>query len=444
MVSKPKVMKSISLKFKDEKMKRYLKRTGQELYLDGFHLLALCQKLIREMKSLDAQGNGTPKQPYIMTSPEQWISRWRASGKEANKYYKLAGRLILKNHKLYVGDIGPAYLQGTSREDALNKAKTQYLKNTSPSEHPNMATANFNTDAESAWLKINTMDDPTYRSGAQRILDPGLIYEASSKTLEKMGGGRPAPWTEVRYSSGIAQSIRTLLKGEKLALGFNNGKYDRHYSRKQFMLPVFTTAIFHAEPARNERAWPINLMLLDLAQAKTEGFSWDAILWHPQGINFIPNSPVQGLVKGPRGKNADQRDMVNITNTDKLHLVGGILPASPTGGGERAKGSLFKEAKPLHPRAIERGQVQGPGIIQKVPFDYIHQKEIDVLLTWLLRFPKIISHWSIVYDTSIGDEHLINPSDVLSAENTNPLTAQGLKAIKSLIEERCTSFDYMI
>ena len=421
-------------------MKRILKRKGQELYLDGFHLLALCQKIIKQSQESDADGQGTPANPYVMKTPQQWISRWRASSRESIVYYKLAGRLISKNNKLYVGDIGPAYLKGTSREDSVEKARAIFLKATRPDEGPYMAVANFNEEAKESWLKRNTIDDPTYRSGAQRIVDPGLIYESSAKTVEKLGGGRPAPWNDIASSPVIASTIRCLLSGTKIPLVFGNGKYDRNYSRKQFMLPVFTAAIFHAEPARNERAWPINLMLLDLAEAKTPGFTWESILWHPEAINPVANTKMDTPVIGPLGRNANERALVAIDNTDKLHLVGGILPASPTGGGERGKPSLYKEPKQLHPEAIKRGKVQGPGQLYNVDFDYIHQKEIDVLLTWLLRFVEIGSKWSLVgtpSSSSSSDQQWISPSDVLGCKS------EDLRQISKKISDRCLSFEYM-
>ena len=57
---------------------RLLKRFGQNRYIDGMHLLALCQKLVREAVSTAADGSGTPADPYVMTTPAKWISRWRA------------------------------------------------------------------------------------------------------------------------------------------------------------------------------------------------------------------------------------------------------------------------------------------------------------------------------------------------------------------------------
>lgn len=417
-------------------MARFIKRIGRNEYVDGFHILALVQKLVREAAESDAQGSGKPDAPYTMSEPEHWISRWRRSSREAKIYYKLGGRLILKNEKLYVGDVGPAYLKGASREDSAVRA-TKAVKN-----FVGENTHTVNESTKTAWLSRNTIDDPTYRSGAQKVLDPGSIYSESADKIEALGGGRPTPWGEFRYTPILAKAIRNLLRGEKLSLTTKSGGYDRNYSRKQFMLPVFTTAIFHAEPARNERAWPINLMLLDLAEDSNAQFTWDAILWHPEAINPKPHKCVQANVIGPLGREPHERNLVRITTTDKLHLVGGILPASPTGGGERGKPALFKEAKPLHPQAIARGVIQSPGSVPPVPFDYIHQKEIDVLFRWLFRFPEIRGRWCV--DDINPNEALIEPKYVLGQMSGDSPCNNALSAIINKIRARCSSLDYMI
>jgi hypothetical protein len=427
-------------------MARILKRIGKPLYIDGLHLLALCQKLVREAAETLPVGAGTPADPYTLRLPSEWIKRWRASSREQNTYYKLAGRLILKNAKLYMGDVGPAYLKGTSRENSVEKAKAQFLAGTRREEGGMVvrSVANFDKGAEDAWLRRNTMKDPTYRAGAQRVVDPGLIYEDSARAVEAMGGKRPTPWSDIQHSPILARAVRTLLRGESLSLGGNTGRYDRDYSRKQFMLPVFTMAIFHAEPARNERAWPINLMILDLAETATANFTWDAILWHPEAINPAPHGRVQSPVRGPQGKGATERQMVTIDRTDKLHLVGGIIPASPTSGGERGKPALYKDPKPLNQHQRARGDQLGPGTLTNIPFDYIHQKEIDVLLKWLLHLPTIRRSWSLVDDDAIPAAGLIDPSHVLASSVPADIPTTGLLIeIRDRIRQRISSFDAM-
>lgn len=414
-------------------MDRYLKRFGADDFIDGVHLLSLCQKLVREQAGQAALGAGAASAPYTMTSPAQWIARWRLSSREKLVYYKLGGRQILKDQRLYISDIGPAYLNPTSLEDGVAKATARRLVNTSRVPSTLMATANFDEAAQAGWLKRNTMDAPTYRFGAQRIVEPGLIYEDSMNSLVNAGGNKPSSWANLRNSSALARSVRLLLKGEHIPLVGAGGGYDRNYSRKQFMLPIFTMAIFHAEPARNERAWPINLMLLDLAEAAVANFTWDAIFWHPEAINPV-GELVQSPLMGPAGREPNQRNMVPITETAKLHLVGGLLPASPTGGGERGKPSLFTEPRPLHAKQIERGEVQGPGSVPVIPFDYIHQKEIDVLFKWVERTTGGV--WSAV--PAAAPQHLRTPQDVLGTGNDVPMVF-----LRTKIRDRIRTFDAM-
>ena len=210
------------------------------------------------------------------------------------------------------------------------------------------------------------------------------------------------------------------------------------------MLPVFTLAIFLAEPARNPRAWPINLMLLDLAEAETPGHTWDAILWHPEAINPILCGKVAARVMGPAGREGNKRNLVPITDTGKLHLVGGILPASPTAGGERGKPGLLKDPKPLNEFDIKKGRVLAQLTISKIPFDFIHQKEIDVLLKWLFRFPDFSNYWTPC-DEGIDppEGQMITPEIVLLGISADLDTTMRLNNIHQKIRSRCSSFDYM-
>ena len=397
-------------------MYRVIKRIAQPIYVDGFHLLGLCEKLVSEALEEEADGVGTAENPWTMSNPKQWIARWRRAAREGITYYKIAGRLISKNQKLYVGDVGPAWRRGVVPEDMGDK---------------------------SACEARNIIQDPTYRWVAQRVVDPGLIYAESTRALKRSGGEGPSPWNELKFSPVIARAIRTLLKGEKLSLGKNTGRYDRHYSRKQFLLPVLTAAIFLAEPARNRRAWPINLMLLDLAEVGEFKFTWDEILWHPEAINPV-SERVRVLVFGPQGRKPHQRQITRIEKVEKLHLVGGILPASPTGGGERGKPALYKPPKPLHPRAIMAGRTPGPGIFVKIPLDFIHQKEIDVLLKWMFRIPELTKKWSIVYGDTFPKDQMLSPREVLGAsvQGNGDLTGC-LQEIRTKIQRRINGFDFM-
>lgn len=485
-------------------MARFLKRRGTNIHVDGFHLLGLIEKLLHETRlDADLEGDGTAAHPYVMTTAADWIARWRASTREDIIYYKVAGRLITKSKRIYIGDAGPAYLKAANileaackafltRYDRLPRLRTgplyfgdlrssiQYtrrgahsvvelnliLSTGTPALHWTGAdfaaviTAAAKRDGSASndpvdfvnvddqvhlrsWIGKNSHHDPEYQLLAQRVVDPGLIYEQSRTDLIA-GGGAPAtvPWNTILKSPIIARSIRNLLKGEALSV-------TKDYSRFQFLLPVTAVAIFHAEPARNGRAWPINLMVLDLAEASVANFTWDAILWHPLAIARAATTGV-GLaipgdirIEGPIGNGGDQpRKIGQITNTLKLHLVGGLLPASPTKGGEIGGNPLFKPAKPLHPNAVLHGAIQGPGAVNNTPFDFIHQKEIDVVFKWLLKFSLVRNDWEVVADVNDG----VILTDQIILKRMMPgdnMTSTMLNRIATIISNRIESLDAM-
>ncbi|MDQ0085609.1 MULTISPECIES: hypothetical protein [Variovorax] len=491
-------------------MPRHLKRTGQHLYVDGLHLLGICERLMKEAVLAGAPGGaGTPAAPYTMANAGDWVARWRASTREGMVYYKMAGRLISKNHKVYVGDVGPAYLQSTSiLESSLKAFRSKYGRlpklnlhfgyavtsitviraalnvdnatwkalrieqtGTPPptwtasilsthliamartpgasSNDPNDYIDAKDRELLQEWATKNAINDPQYQVLAQRVADPGLIYAKSTDSV--YGGTRPAPWSEIRHSPVIAKAVRSLMKGESPSLAAGPAGYDKDYARKQLLLPVMTMAIFHAEPARNPRAWPINLMILDLAESTTARFTWDAILWHPLAI---PQSATTGAghvlavpLSGPRGPHAPlvpfvgpqptqqektaqaraERAIVPITSTLKLHLVGGLIPASPTDGGRIGGRPLWSQNR----------------FAATEPFDFIHQKEIDVLLQWLMQFPEIGTHWS-VQDPPPHGATLVPAMQVLQRQvPADVATTTGLTRIAARLQTRIGTLDYM-
>ncbi|KQV61447.1 MULTISPECIES: hypothetical protein [unclassified Duganella] len=482
-------------------MARYLKLRNGNVFVDGFHLLALIEKLIHETRlAPDLAGTGAANDPYVMDSASDWITRWKASTHEAVIYYKLAGRLITKNKRVYIGDAGPAYLQGASILEAACKSfrslygrlprlrtetgflmtirlgieetqpgvnSRQVLRQVTASGTPpaNWTAVVLSKVVEAAakisggasndsmeffhaedrarlqgWMVKNSHRDPEYQLLAQRMVDPGLIYDQSRQALAAgRGVPRAISWNDITRSPVIAGAIRKLMKGEKLALG-------KDYSRMQFLLPVTTMAIFHAEPARNARAWPINLMVLDLAEASTPNFTWGAILWHPLAIPRDATTgvgmpvPPQTVIHGPIGNG---RAMGQIDNTLKLHLVGGILPASPTKGGEIGGKQLFKPAKPLTAQAILHNAKQGHGDMHNSPYDFIHQKEVDVVLRWLTKFPIIAGAWEVA-DPADGGAVLLNSQAILSRIMPNDqVVSNSLRWMGTILSNRIESLDRM-
>lgn len=391
-------------------MNRVLKHKQPEAYVDAFHLLAMAEKCAALAKGVPVDGSGTAEDPWTMDSAAKWISAWRGGTKQQAKltYFRLAGRLLSKGQNTYIGDAGPAWRKGVGARDAIH--------------------------------------DPTYNFGAQRIRDPSSIFPQRKIDANKAGVELATSWGELKRSTEMARAIRRLLKGERLTLAGKTNDYghqlfDRNYSRKQALWPVFTVAIFLAEPARNKRAWPINLMLLDLAQAAKAGFTWDAILWHPQAIGPKVNveGDVQGDVYGPR---SDQdRTVVKVTKVGGLHYVGGLLPSSPTMGGVRGKPALYGLPKKLHPEALKRG-VRPVHRLIKVKRDYIHEKEMDVLVKWLLAIPDIRQKWELAPNYTgrvLKGREVVNTAVRNQQQITNDL-----QLIERKLETRTNSLDMML
>lgn len=375
------------------------------LALSGMHLLALCEKLAGEALTNDpVPGNGTKERPFAPKTAEDWLNasqrmRNTADGRNDNVYFNVCGRLLHKDVKVYFSDIGPVWRKGVLPIDLKGLHDRRLLENTT------LAVNDLH-----AWKRTNMRAEPTYQVGAQIVDDPGRIFPDSVP----WGAGPVPSWNTLEKSPFVAKAVRRLMQGE---LGLSVGK---DYSRLQHGLPVFVAAIFLAEPSRNIRAWPINLMLLDIAEHATPGFTWGEILWHPLALQPVAHDgPVPGGLTAPVGNSAyatewgsavaagDKEKMARLAKVDpkisramgpvtragQLHLIGGRMPSSPTKGGEIGGIQLFGGLVDPHPRS--KDQRQGVKLSGQ-RFDYIHQKEIDVLLTWLMTFPDIAANWEVL------------------------------------------------
>jgi hypothetical protein len=122
-----------------------------------------------------------------------------------------------------------------------------------------------------------------------------------------------------------------------------------------------------------------------------------------------------------------ERAIVPITSTLKLHLVGGLIPASPTDGGRIGGRPLWAQNR----------------FAATEPFDFIHQKEIDVLLQWLMQFPEIGTHWS-VQDPPPHGATLVPAMQVLQRQVPHDAaTTTGLARIATRLQTRIGTLDHM-
>lgn len=394
-------------------MYRFLRRLalldGKSIEIDGLDLLRVVQKHSNNfVVSADlCTGAGTAESPWRPKGVKEWFTLSRHISKNKKvQFFGIAGRLIRRDieHDLYFSDVGPMYLQG----------------------------------ADQPALRFNGGVAPTYRAGAQLTYDQRDIFPRNKAWAEKADFLIQAPlnWNNVAKQPIIVRGIRAILDGKPIPLG-------KEYSRMQTMLPVFLCAMFLAEPARNIRAFVINAMLLDLAERGRATLG--NILWHPQALdvdrtqegseNWSGLVAVEGIVEGP---GVDRTTLASVTRRGDLHNVGGLMPASPTGGGQFAKGEAFV-GKANKPKPVFAA-------------DFIHRKEVNVLIEWLAinqaGWVRELTHFDgaiepafapVVHSESAPvSKKMFESRDAPQAAAT--LTLE-LKAIDSAIKSRLANFD---
>lgn len=125
---------------------------------------------------------------------------------------------------------------------------------------------------------------------------------------------------------GMGKSDAELAGGVRSLLGNAIPKLGTQYAP----MAALTAAMFLAEPKRNARAFPVNLMLLDMLQqgvvygSKERKLSWDNVLWR-DGF---------GTTAADVEK---QYELGGGAQTLKPHERGGKLPMSHTGASDQSK-----------------------------------------------------------------------------------------------------------
>jgi hypothetical protein len=332
-----------------------------------FHLLGLCEWFATRADGEQPAGAGTPADPYKLTNSRHWVWCWRNSNKE--QHYEILGRLIRKAPNHYVSDQGPAYLTKPRGAEQV---------------------------ADRLGIQPTTVREPKYREVAEAFEAPGTILYPEGGEKAFRGNARAA----IFNSPAMATKMSELMRG-RLPLG-ELGRYDPNYSRMQSYLPVVMAAMFIAESARNRRAWPINLMILELMANQVWTFPWSDIFWHPLDRAGL-QEPDGGYGIDAPGKT--DRTLSPVIRRDQLHLVGGKMPASPTMGGMIGKIPLINTPG--------RNAANGTFKSQPPVFDFIHQKEVDVILSWLMSKAGVSAQWRLeeVSDAST----LLPPAIVMGA-----------------------------
>jgi hypothetical protein len=347
-------------------MFKYLVRraSGTTYYIDAHDFLFLVQRHVNAAPLDEAQGAGTQTSPWRLTTAPQWLGCAKKLPKSTENYLIAAGRLIKRGSNQYISDEGPAWRSG--HEGALPV--------TPQGDFEGQTIPGPTTGPAPAAMKAFQGKAPTYREAAEQVVDPNRILPEADARRKSADLAGAETWADVRKQPMLRRAIRSILKGEQLEWRVG-GKVVKDYSRMQTALPVLTVAMFLAETARNSRAFPVNLMLLDLAEGWPGSFMLDRILWHPDAlivnkklVEWLDlHDPLSGEETGPASMK--NRTIGPITRRSDLHLVGGIMPASPTGGGVFGK------------RAVPVSTHQKPK--PKFSRDFIHDKEASVVVKWL-------------------------------------------------------------
>jgi hypothetical protein len=191
-------------------------------------------------------------------------------------------------------------------------------------------------------------------------------------------------------------------------------------------LPVLAATMFLAEPARNPRAFPINLMLLDLigapvAYGKTQNkyYTWDKVLWHPEVASYSSGQ----VSKRQLGSLSKEGGIREISKIGQLHWTGGKLPYAMTGSGVRAVAEDIDPGK-----------------------WYTQKKELSILIRWLCVVNYRLR--PVREDKDVSDLQEIKYQKVEiqkkhpdSAETEEEFRKLVLSYIKKLVQWRCKDFD---
>lgn len=282
----------------------------------------------RKYKAAPA-GMGTKDTPYVMNSFVQW-SRARNSARwmrDEDKYYLVGGRLI---HK-WKGKNQGGHGDGLYMADDVLSGKVGAGRNT-------------------IWHD-----------------EMGASYRAIAKHLltHMTGSDKHSFATD----GGVAWSQAKMAKLRKILVDGGYRLDHKGEGTTEAALPMLAAVMFISEPARNARAFPIGLMMLDMigeqySASETDKFyTWDRVLAHPERLDpnykghLSPAKPQKGPLQDDYGK-VIPGSVTTLTKKSQLVTVEGKLPASPAGS---ASSSRFLD----------------------LTNDYIQMKEASILCRWL-------------------------------------------------------------
>lgn len=287
--------------------------------------------------------------------------------------------------------------------------------------------------------------DPVPKDAPKRIWsrDDGASYREFAKFFADCLSGGTSPLT---WSEQIATNIRDILSSPYYFANPDKGKFES-------ALPLLCSVMFISEPARNPRAWPIGLMMLDLVgsqynvyQTHAKYYTWDRLLAHPERVDpgFVGKDPVDKPQKGPTGREHGKYGApigyAPLTKKNELSAVEGKYSASPSGSASTSQ-------------TID------------VANDYIQMKELSLATRWLQRILTSVhaNDSDLVFATWRDKDPLDGLTNLMSdselATMAGSPVAQGYKIdlpmlkqfrmevtteVEKLLDKRCSSAAKMI
>lgn len=377
---------------------RYLKKKTTGTLYDGWYLLPIVQDKAK-LAAERPPGDGTDANPFRPARAAHWrycseqVSLLRGPG---NVYLQIWGRLLATDHRCYVSDVGPAWRKGVAPVEVgplvFQGDPNHYVNRVAQADRLRKLARTDAVSNLSAWQRRNTDDDPSYRSAAQKIVDPRKVYVEAPEGLSAL------TWKEAASSPMIAKAMRAALCGkglgeEKATIGFKT----QDYSRLQKLIPVMTVAWFLAEPARNARTFLLNLMLLDLAEQggafpHFAALTWDRLFWGPEILAYSKshNTYQQPIVDARMAPVSDKnRTMAPVSKLSDLWTIGGVMSASPFGGANK---TVKKEipTDSVKSNALIETVIRDHKRKNELAHDYIHDKEISIATQWLqMKLPAL-------------------------------------------------------
>jgi hypothetical protein len=247
------------------------------------------------------------------------------------------------------------------------------------------------------WVKVTkTVQAPFDRGGPS-------YGQFAKRMAEQFAARSKLTATEEAWSQAKAEKMRRVL--------FNEPLYRQTLSQKGHgttgqVLPALAATLFLAEPARNPRAFPVNLMLLTMMEMGTtfggrkkgsspKHYTWDNSLW--------------AYSKNRKGK---------VSKGD-MHVIGGKVPAAMTGSGSHAVATDIDPGKHL-----------------------TQAKELTTICHWLGQMEPFVGTNAYLTGghTEIPYQAVAILGDTESAPEDGKDPVEWLRWIKTLFHSRCSHF----